>query len=121
MIRFKITVLFCLILSFMNMNTGNAAGAVKIAYVITFPEAQAHYADIEMTIAGLQQNSLDVKMPVWTPGSYLVREYAKNVESFSAASNKTMLDATKIAKNCWRIQTAGHPDITIKYRVYCFE
>jgi predicted metalloprotease with PDZ domain len=105
----------------MNMNTGNAAGAVKIAYVITFPEAQAHYADIEMTIAGLQQNSLDVKMPVWTPGSYLVREYAKNVESFSAASNKTMLDATKIAKNCWRIQTAGHPDITIKYRVYCFE
>ena len=105
----------------MNMNTGNAAGAVKISYVVTFPEAQAHYADVEMTIAGLQQNGVDLKMPVWTPGSYLVREYAKNVESFSAASGRTMLDAKKISKNCWRIQTAGHSDITVRYRVYCFE
>lgn len=105
----------------MNTNTGNASGALKISYVISFPEAQAHYADVEMDISGLQQTSLDLKMPVWTPGSYLVREYAKNVESFIATANGKLVNAPKVAKNCWRIQTAGHPAVTVKYRVYCFE
>jgi len=105
----------------MTIKTGNAAAAVKISYVVTFAEAQAHYADVEMDIAGLAQNSLDLKMPVWTPGSYLVREYAKNVESFTAMSNGKLLNAPKVTKNCWRVQTAGHAAVTIKYRVYCFE
>ena len=105
----------------MTINTGNAAGAVKISYVITFPEAQAHYADVEMDIEGLAQNNLDFKMPVWTPGSYLVREYAKNVESFGASSGDQPLSATKITKNCWRVQTGGAASIKVKYKVYCFE
>ena len=65
----------------MNNNTGKAAQNTQISYTVTFPEAQAHYADIEMNISGLNQNTLDLKMPVWTPGSYLVREFSKNVES----------------------------------------
>jgi len=105
----------------MTINTGNAAGAVKISYVITFPEAQAHYADVEMNIEGLAQNNLDLKMPVWTPGSYLVREYAKNVESFTASSGNQPLSTTKIAKNCWRIKTAGVTVVKVRYSVYCFE
>ena len=33
-----------------------------------------------MEISGLKGEFLDLKMPVWTPGSYLIREYSKNVE-----------------------------------------
>src|SRR5665213_1761281 len=119
--KLSITGLILLILFFMTVNTGNAAGAVKISYVVTFPEAQAHYADVEMDIGGVAQNNLDLKMPVWTPGSYLVREYAKNVESFSASSGDQPLIATKITKNCWRVQTGGAASIKVKYKVYCFE
>jgi predicted metalloprotease with PDZ domain len=115
------TIFFCLTLLFMHPETSRAAGAVKISYTVSFPEAQAHYADVEMHISGLGQPTLDLKMPVWTPGSYLVREYAKNVESFSVASGNQTLPALKVSKNCWRIQTAGHAAVTIKYRVYCFE
>jgi predicted metalloprotease with PDZ domain len=115
------TSFICLTLLFMYSETSHAAGAVKISYTVSFPEAQAHYADVEMHISGLSQTSLDLKMPVWTPGSYLVREYAKSVESFSAASGNQTLPAPKVSKNCWRIQTAGHAAITVKYRVYCFE
>ena len=79
--------LFSLILLLMDPNKSEAAGKTKIHYTVTFPEAQAHYADIEMDITGLKQNILDLKMPVWTPGSYLVREFAKNVESFRATRN----------------------------------
>jgi len=117
----KLTVLPFIILFFMNSTPTSAAGAVQILYTVTFPEAQAHYADIEMKISGLNQNTLDLKMPVWTPGSYLVREFAKNIESFSAAANGKEIKALKINKNTWHINTAGVSALTVKYRVYCFE
>jgi predicted metalloprotease with PDZ domain len=117
----KLTVLLFITLIFMNYTPTNAAGAVKILYTVTFPEAQAHYADIEMKISGLNQNTLDLKMPVWTPGSYLVREFAKNIESFSAVANNTTIPSLKINKNTWHINTAGLSALIVKYRVYCFE
>ncbi|MGZ4000234.1 MAG: M61 family metallopeptidase, partial [Mucilaginibacter sp.] len=87
-------------------STSKAAGNTQITYTVTFPEAQAHYADIEMNISGLKQNILDLKMPVWTPGSYLIREFAKNVESFSAEANGKVLDTKKIRKNIWQVSAA---------------
>jgi len=105
----------------MDTTISNAANAVQISYLVTFPEAQAHYVDVEMNISGLNQNTLNLKMPVWTPGSYLVREFSKNVESFSASSDGKVLPSPKVTKNCWRIQTSGLSSITVVYRVYCFE
>src|ERR1700744_3752429 len=113
--------LFSLILLGMNTTNSEAAGNAQISYTVTFPEAQAHYADIEMNISGLKQNTVDLKMPVWTPGSYLIREFAKNVEGFSAMANGKEIASPKITKNYWRIQTTGLSAITVKYRVYCFE
>src|ERR1700743_1927610 len=118
---YKLTALFLLILLFMNSSITHAAGAVKISHTVTFPEAQAHYADVEMNISGLGQNTLDLKMPVWTPGSYLIREFSKNIESFSAMANGKTIPAPKLTKNCWRINTEGLSAVTVKYRVYCFE
>jgi predicted metalloprotease with PDZ domain len=118
---FRFAFLFSLILLFMSTINSDAASAVKIAYTVTFPEAQAHYADVEMNITGLQQNTLDLKMPVWTPGSYLVREFAKNIEDFSASANNKLIKSPKINKNTWQINTTGISAITVKYRVYSFE
>jgi predicted metalloprotease with PDZ domain len=101
--------------------TGNAADNTQITYNISFPEAQAHYADIEMKISGLKQNELELKMPVWTPGSYLVREFERNIESLSASANGKPLAAVKTRKNIWQLRTAGISSVTVKYRVYAFE
>ncbi len=105
----------------MDTPLSKAAGAAQISYTVSFSEAQAHYADVEMTVSNLKQPTLDLKMPVWTPGSYLIREFSKNVESFTAMSNGELISFAKIRKNCWRIQTAGVTSLTVKYRVYCFE
>lgn len=105
----------------MNSASANPAHTLQISYTVTFPEAQAHYADVEMDISGIAQNALDLKLPVWTPGSYLVREFAKNIESFTASANDQAIDATKISKNTWHINTKGLSAVTVKYRVYCFE
>jgi predicted metalloprotease with PDZ domain len=119
--KIQLIALVLLTLQFMNITPGSAAGTAKISYTVSFPEAQAHYADIEMTISGLKQPTLDLKMPVWTPGSYLIREFAKNIESLTANTNGKAVAAPKVTKNTWRINTAGLTSITVKYKVYSFE
>jgi len=75
-----------------------------------------------MTVRGFQdQDYLDVKMPVWAPGSYLIREYPKNVERFQAQNDKgESIPFEKINKNTWRIFTRAQ-DVSIQYSVYAFE
>ncbi|MGY4536000.1 putative metalloprotease with PDZ domain [Mucilaginibacter sp. UYNi724] len=119
--KLQLTALVLLTLFFMNVTTGSAAGLAKISYKVSFPEAQAHYVDVEMTISGLAQPSLEVKMPVWAPGSYLVREFAKNIESLSVSANGKVVSAPKINKNTWKINTTGLTSVTVKYKVYAFE
>lgn len=105
----------------MKISPAGAAVSPQISYKVTFPEVQAHYVDVEMTVSGLTQPTLELKMPVWTPGSYLVREFAKNIESLTASANGKAVMAPKINKNTWHIATAGISSVTIKYKVYSFE
>jgi predicted metalloprotease with PDZ domain len=113
----KITSLIFLILSGMSVSA-----QTKIAFTVSFSEPQAHYADIQMEISGLSKDFIDVKMPVWAPGSYLVREFSKSVESVSAKNGKEeSLQVQKTTKNTWRISSAKSAKVTLNYRVYAYE
>jgi predicted metalloprotease with PDZ domain len=58
-------------------------------------------------------------MAVWTPGSYLVREYSRHVEAVTATNDRSEpLAVEKSAKNRWRIATGGAATIAVRYRVY---
>ncbi|MEY3677919.1 MAG: hypothetical protein RI924_60 [Bacteroidota bacterium] len=117
-----VTVRFTLSLLFMALTAGTVAAQSRIAFEVSFTEPQAHYADVQMHITGNTKSYVDVKMPVWAPGSYLIREFAKNVEGFRASDEKgKALPAEKISKNTWRIQTNKQNQIQINYRVYAFE
>jgi predicted metalloprotease with PDZ domain len=98
-----------------------AKAQLKVNYAVSFKEPQAHYADVEMDLSGVSKEYIDVKMPVWAPGSYLIREFSKNVEGFTAAAAGKQLRAEKITKNTWRIYTGKSKSVQIKYSVYAFE
>ncbi|MDH5827664.1 M61 family metallopeptidase [Sphingobacterium faecium] len=90
----------------------------KIHFDVSFSEPQAHYADIKMSITEIQADFIDVKMPVWSPGSYLVREYSKQIERFTV---EDQMEFEKISKNTWRIYNHNKSSITLNYHVYGFE
>ena len=103
-----------------------AAGAQSapepIRYTLSFPAPQTHYVEITATVPTGRRPDVELMMPVWTPGSYLVREYARNVEAVMASGpDGRSLDVDKSKKNHWRIATGGAPSVTVKYRVYCRE
>ena len=110
-----------LLIIFMVTNS-NAQNNADIQFQVSFTQPQAHYADVKMTINNIKKKELIVKMPVWTPGSYLIREFSKNIESFEVNNGKSSpVEFQKISKNAWKINTNGQKSITISYRVYSFE
>ncbi len=98
-----------------------AKAQVKIGFEVSFKEPQAHYADVQMNISGLAKDYIDVKMPVWTPGSYLVREFEKSVEGFTASASGKALRVEKVRKNTWRVFSAKANNVKINYSIYAFE
>ncbi|GGK70380.1 peptidase M61 [Rufibacter glacialis] len=84
------------------------------------PEPHTHYFEVEMRLEGFRGKNLEVTMPVWAPGSYLIREFPKNVEAFQAHVGKNRVKAEKTDKNTWRVATGGK-DVTVTYKVYAYE
>lgn len=118
--KFKVLRLYS-ILAFMAI-AATSNSQTKISFTVSFIEPQAHYADIEMLIEGINKDYIDIKMPVWAPGSYLIREFPKNVEGLYARNNKgERISSSKINKNTWRIASAKSNMVKVNYRVYAFE
>ncbi|HEX3528758.1 MAG TPA: PDZ domain-containing protein [Thermoanaerobaculia bacterium] len=97
-----------------------------IAYTVRFPAPQTHYVEIEALIPTDGEPdgdpNIELMMAVWTPGSYLVREFSRNVEDLSAASEAgAPLAVEKTRKNRWRIATGGTQRVRLRYRVYAHE
>lgn len=113
---YPVIVLFCMVFS-----VDSADAQTEISFEVSFSEPQAHYADVKMNISGIKTDSIDIKMPVWAPGSYLVREFSKNVEQFSVSAGQQTVPFRKVNKNTWRISTASSKKIEVSYKVYAFE
>lgn len=94
-----------------------------ITYTLRFPSPQSHYVEVEAVVPTEGRGSIELMMPVWTPGSYLIREYARHVEDLKAfGMDGEALRARKSSKNRWRIETGGLlSEIRVAYRVYCRE
>ena len=101
-----------------------AAGpAPEISFTVSMPRPDTHLLQVEMRLRAADGTkfpaSLDLVMPVWTPGSYLVREYARHVQDFAArAGDGRALAWRKAGKNTWRVETGGAGELLVSYSVY---
>lgn len=102
--------------------------AKAIRYALRFDDAVHHYVDVEVVfpqewIAERPQRPLDLSLAVWTPGSYMLREYARNLESVHARDQDDRpLRIEKTSKNRWRVLTSAQcQEVKVSYRVYCRE
>ncbi|HSP34120.1 MAG TPA: PDZ domain-containing protein [Thermoanaerobaculia bacterium] len=90
-----------------------------VRYTLRFPDAAAHYVDVEAVYPAAGARQIEVMMPVWSPGSYLVREYSRNVEGVTATTDRgASVAVEKTRKNRWSFPTNGAKSITFRYRVY---
>jgi predicted metalloprotease with PDZ domain len=96
--------------------------ALELTYHLSMPQPNSHYFAVKIDVKGNTANTQEFKLPVWTPGSYLVREFSKNLNQVKAIDiNNKELVVNKKTKNAWEIQCAGQENFTIFYEVYAFE
>lgn len=98
-----------------------AAFAAPTHYTVSMPHPETHYFEVHVRVEDVKVSQLRLVMPVWTPGSYLVREYARHVQDFSASAGRTPLVWQKVNKNTWQVETGVASVVEVKYRVYANE
>lgn len=93
--------------------------APPIRYTLRFPSPETHYAEVEAVFPAGGRGQIDLFMAVWTPGSYLIREYQRHVEGlFARGAEGQALVVQKTTKNRWRVETGGSETVTLSYRLY---
>src|SRR6185369_5060018 len=101
-----------------------AQAPVDISFTVAMSRPHTHLFDVEIAIkraaSGPQEEML--VMPVWTPGSYLIREFERNVQDFAVTdAARQPLKWEKTNKNTWRVVTNGAREWRATYRVYANE
>jgi len=93
-----------------------------VRYRITIPRPSDHFVHVTMEIDDAPEDGVVVAMPVWTPGSYLVREFSRHVSRIAARRvSGDEVPVAKIEKNRWRVLAKPGKRVDVSYRVYANE
>lgn len=96
-------------------------GLAPIVYRVEVLDAHAHLFKVTLTVeqpAALQR----VALPVWIPGSYLVREFSKNLQGVQARQGtRTIAPVEQLDKCTWQIQCKPDKAVVISYQVYAHD
>jgi predicted metalloprotease with PDZ domain len=91
----------------------------QISYQITWNEPNGHLLKITMRIEKIQFDSLQVSIPAWRPGRYIIQNFAKNVINFMAEDeNGQTLMYKKLDKGSWQIKGNQSGSVVVKYAYY---
>jgi predicted metalloprotease with PDZ domain len=97
----------------------SAPRPLGIAYRIAMPDPAAHYFEVELRITGIRADSLDVQLPVWSPGRYARMDFARNLQRFAAADGAGKpISVEEQNGSLWRLRTRGRTNAHITYRVF---
>ena len=94
--------------------------AHNIEYVISPDNPQAHLYTIRCTILQPNPSGQIVWLPAWIPGSYMIRDFAKNIVTLVATSEGKAIDVHKLDKQTWQCPPCRGP-LTIQYSVYAWD
>ena len=96
------------------------ATAVPISYQISAPVPQQHLFQVQMTVQqpAAQQ---ELMLPVWIPGSYLIREFARHLQQLRAIQDGKPCRVVQLDKHRWVVECSSGKPLTISYQVYAHD
>jgi predicted metalloprotease with PDZ domain len=91
-----------------------------IEYKLRLASPQAHLFELELYIDKPNPAGQVIYLPAWIRGSYLIRDYARHINSINVYNNERELALQKLDKQSWLIEPIGDA-IKIRYTVYAWE
>ncbi len=91
-------------------------------YTLRIREPNARRIDVSISVDPRSAAVLELRVPVWTPGSYLVREHQRHVDGLAAFDESGRpLAVAKSDKQTWSVTCAGARSVRVEYRLHCVE
>lgn len=107
-----LTTLGCLI-SFAQQTPSN------IHYTVSMKNPENQRFQIQMDLIGFQEDTLELKLPNWSPGYYQIMNYFENIEDIKATHrNGTSIPIIKLKDNTWQMIKKSSEDVRINYKVH---
>lgn len=91
-----------------------------IQYTIIPKNLAGHLFEVSVTIASPADDGQVFALPAWIPGSYMIREFARNIIQIRAESNGKDIALTKLDKHSWRAAPVSG-QLTLHYEVYAWD
>ena len=96
------------------------SSSASIVYTVTPSRPAAHEFTVSCVIASPDPKGQTVRLPTWIPGSYMIREFAKNIVSMSATCEGADVGLTALDKSTWQAEPCVGP-LTITITVYAWD
>jgi predicted metalloprotease with PDZ domain len=95
------------------------AQAPVVEYSLSIRNPVSHLYNVELDISGIRSSRVDVAMPAWSPGVFVIRDFARNVQEFSASTRQNRpLTFEQVDKQTWRISKQEADDVRVRYQVF---
>ncbi|WP_442770818.1 M61 family metallopeptidase [Zoogloea ramigera] len=92
-----------------------------VLYTIQAVQPAAHLFEVSLRLAEPDPAGQVFSLPAWIPGSYMIREVARNIVSLSAEAGGKAVPATKLDKHSWRLPAGIQGPVTLRYTVYAWD
>ncbi len=97
----------------------SASAQPSINYHVGWDDVDDHYYRVDMEVGGLGEPTVDVQIPAWRPGRYIIQNYSRYITSFDAVgADGEHLPYKKVDKDTWRVVTRNNPSVTVSYTTY---
>jgi len=96
------------------------AAHYPLSYRIQPASPQAHLFEIRLGVQSPAPEGQIVSLPAWIPGSYMIRDFARNLVTLSASCGGRLLEAAKRDKQTWRCDPCDGP-LELRYQVYAWD
>src|SRR5690606_20768505 len=87
-----------------SIPTDTRMDPAPVRYRLAPTDLAGHRCEVSVTIENPAADGQVVSLPAWIPGSYLVREFARQIESIEASSDGRQVALEKLDKNTWRAE-----------------
>jgi predicted metalloprotease with PDZ domain len=92
----------------------------SIRYRIDLADAAAHRYHVTLTVPAPARDQV-FSLPVWIPGSYMVREFGRHLSGLVARQGGREVPLTQLDKTSWRAEPGGRGGLTLEYDAYAFD
>ncbi len=103
-----------------KMPAASRTASAPVHYRVGIANPNAHLFSITLTVAKPAVGQR-VSLPVWIPGSYLIREFSKNLSDLDARQGGRALTAQQLDKNTWQIRCSSAQPLVLHYQVYAYD